>query len=238
MSKSWAISDIHGCFYTFRKLVEEKVVLEKSDNLYLLGDFIDRGFYSKELIYYIIELQNSGYQIHNLMGNHEEALIEAYHKEFTLKKKLFRKPVNEAKDAWYSYGGIQTMKSFGIDELNLFPKEIIDYFSNFKKYIELNDYLLVHAGFNFSKENIFEDEKSMLWIRDFDVIPEKIKFKTVVHGHVPVSLEVIDTCIEKTKFHYIPIDNGCYQKDKKGMGALLALNLETRSYVLQKNIEI
>ncbi len=237
MSKSWAVSDIHGCFHTFRKLIEDKVILEKSDNLYLIGDLIDRGHFSKELIEYIIGLQNSGYQIHNLMGNHEEAMIDAYYKEFTLKKKLFRKPINEAKEAWYSYGGNATMKSFGITDLKQFPEEIVRYFESFKRYIELQDYILVHAGFNFKADNVFEDEKSMLWIRDFDVIPEKIKFKTVVHGHVPVSLEVIDTCIEKKQFHYIPIDNGCYQKDKKGMGALLALNLESRTYVIQKNVE-
>ncbi len=36
-----AIGDIHGCFHSFKSLIENKIHLQKSDKLVLLGDLID-----------------------------------------------------------------------------------------------------------------------------------------------------------------------------------------------------
>ena len=43
MPKKIAISDIHGCYQTFRALVEKQIILKKSDVLFLLGDYLDKG---------------------------------------------------------------------------------------------------------------------------------------------------------------------------------------------------
>ena len=50
------ISDIHGCLNSFKALLY-KIVYSKRDELYLLGDFIDRGPDSKGVIDYIWKLQ-------------------------------------------------------------------------------------------------------------------------------------------------------------------------------------
>ena len=51
-----AIGDIHGSFNSLKELIENKIQLTKNDQLILLGDYIDRGLQSKEVIKYIIEL--------------------------------------------------------------------------------------------------------------------------------------------------------------------------------------
>lgn len=57
MKRLFAIGDIHGCFDSLKELVENKILLTKEDKLVLLGDYIDRGIKSKEVIDYIIDLQ-------------------------------------------------------------------------------------------------------------------------------------------------------------------------------------
>jgi len=66
-----AISDIHGCARTFQALLD-KIQLSTNDQLYLLGDYIDRGPDSKGVIDTILGLINAGYRVQTLMGNHEK----------------------------------------------------------------------------------------------------------------------------------------------------------------------
>jgi len=77
----FVIGDIHGCFNTFQILLEQKIRLIKSDKIILLGDYIDRGIQSKEVINYIIDLQAKGFDIIPLLGNHEAMLLDAYNNE-------------------------------------------------------------------------------------------------------------------------------------------------------------
>ncbi len=78
MNRLFAIGDIHGCFKPFYELVVNVIDLKKEDRLILLGDYIDRGFQSKEVIDFIIDLKASGFDVTPLMGNHEAMLLEAY----------------------------------------------------------------------------------------------------------------------------------------------------------------
>ena len=68
--RRFVIGDIHGCFRTFRYLVEEELHLNPSDTLFLLGDLIDRGKESKAVIDYIREL-SATMTVKPVMGNHE-----------------------------------------------------------------------------------------------------------------------------------------------------------------------
>lgn len=71
-----AISDIHGNFKTFKKLLEEKVIFEKSDKLFLLGDYYHRGPNTEGILKYILKLKIEGYDITCLYGNHELMYLE------------------------------------------------------------------------------------------------------------------------------------------------------------------
>ena len=67
----FAISDIHGCAKTFEALLD-RIALSTQGELYLLGDYLDRGPDSKGVLDLIFRLQREGYAVHCLRGNHEQ----------------------------------------------------------------------------------------------------------------------------------------------------------------------
>ena len=74
------IGDIHGRFHTFCKMLHvlERYGLEQS-NLVLVGDYIDRGPYSKAVIDKIMELEKTFPNIiMPLKGNHEDMCVKFY----------------------------------------------------------------------------------------------------------------------------------------------------------------
>jgi serine/threonine protein phosphatase 1 len=62
-ASQYVISDIHGCYFTLTKLLN-KIGPSEEDEIYFLGDYIDRGPASKEVIDYLIDLKESGYNLH------------------------------------------------------------------------------------------------------------------------------------------------------------------------------
>ena len=65
----YIISDIHGCKKQYLELLE-KINLSAQDHLYILGDSVDRGDQSIEVLQYIIKQKNMTY----LLGNHDYTL--------------------------------------------------------------------------------------------------------------------------------------------------------------------
>ncbi len=237
MREHWVIPDIHGCAKTLRALVEDMIKPSKHDWLYFLGDYIDRGPSSKEVIDYLMYLQREDYNLRLLLGNHEDYLLQSYAIEMNLKSVLGIKQANRKKREWLFHGGKQTMESFGLTDLKQFPMEYLDWMRHLEYFIELDNYILVHAGLNFKIENPFTDKDSMLWIREFDVDPGKIGKRRVVHGHVPVSLEFIDLSIRNKSYKFIDLDNGCYMHKREGFGNLVALELNSLEYKAQHNLD-
>jgi serine/threonine protein phosphatase 1 len=217
MPYSYVISDIHGCCKTFKVLLEQ-IQLSKQDKLYLLGDYIDRGPDSKGVIDHIIFLQESGYNVYPLKGNHEQMMVHAFNEEPYYEK------------SWKMNGGDMTLKSFGVTMLKDIPQKYISFSSSLLHYIELEKYILVHAGLNFERDDVFEDDYAMLWLRNYIVRPEKINNKIIVQGHTPTPLEAIEASIENAEGKYrIWLDNGCvYGPVRSDMGNLCCLRLEDR----------
>ncbi len=231
MKNRWVIPDVHGHIATLKSMVEDRIALSKTDSLYFLGDYIDRGPDSRGVIDYIINLQDSGYDVNCIRGNHEDYCIRAW--EDDQKRFLFRSPIE--KD-WRKNGGNRTLESFGAKRPRDISKFYIDWMKNAKFFIELEDYILVHAGLNFKIDNPFEDTRSMMWIRDFRVDKNKIAGKKVIHGHVPVEMTLIDL-FRNNNYDFISLDNGIYYTNKDGFGNLLAFNLDTKEIIIQPNID-
>ena len=127
-----AIGDIHGCNLTFEALLD-KLALTTQDQLFLLGDYIDRGPDSKGVIDIILKLQEDGYQVNCLRGNHEQLLLDSN----------FR---TESARIWLSNGGISTMDSFDIEHISFLPDRYFNFFKNLPHYFIEDDFILVHAG--------------------------------------------------------------------------------------------
>ncbi|MBN1339239.1 MAG: serine/threonine protein phosphatase [Bacteroidales bacterium] len=237
MAKRWVIPDIHGCAKTLVGLFDYMIRPSKHDRLYFLGDYIDRGPSSKEVIDFLMQLQKDDYEVRFIMGNHEDYLIKAYEEELQLKSFLGFRKANKKKKEWFAFGGKETMESFGVKKLADFPEKYIEWMRKLEYYIELDEFYLVHAGFNFRKENPFEDKNSMLWVRDYNIRPEKVRNKRIIHGHMPVSHEFIDMNIKNNKMWFIDLDNGCYMNDREGFGNLIALELNSMEYTVQYNLD-
>lgn len=236
MSSRWIVPDVHGCAKTLQVLVERQLCLGKYDKLYLLGDYIDRGPDGKGVIDYIMHLQKEEYEVFCIKGNHEDMCIKAF--EADQKKKLFGAKHTEQKE-WEAVGAAATLKSFGVKHPREIPQNYIDWMKNCEPYIELEDYILVHAGMNFDIENPFEDEHSMMWTRRFKVDYGKTHGKKIIHGHIPVDYSFIDLVINQNdNYDFIVLDNGIFVTDKPGLGNLLAYNPDTKQVMAQSNMDM
>ncbi len=200
--------DIHGCCLTFRTLFE-KCEIEKQDSVYLLGDYIDRGPESKQTLDYIFNLIREGYNIYPIKGNHEQMFLDS----------LISK---ENEYSWrFINGGEITLFSFKVKSPAEIPSIYLNWISSLPFYYELENYVVVHAGLNFHKDNPFEDTDAMLWTRDRYYDKSKLNKKIIV-GHTPKPLDIIEVSLQD---NIIYLDGGCVYHNNTQLGNLCALEL-------------
>ncbi|PSJ72674.1 serine/threonine protein phosphatase [Sphingobacteriales bacterium UPWRP_1] len=225
----YAVSDIHGCKKTFEKLLFETLQLQKTDELYLLGDYIDRGPDSKGVIDLILQLREEGYRVFTLRGNHEDMMVSCLEMEYIDDMHL-----------WVAQGGKETLQSFGVTNPHQIPSKYWQFFDELELYLELDDYLLVHAGFNFTKGNFFADELAMLWIRNWysDIKPQLLNGKTIVHGHTPTPDFLIMQMADAKPYMVQNIDAGCVYYKYPGLGYLCAFNMDEHILYFQPNVDM
>lgn len=223
MARRFAISDIHGCASTFRTLVKDVLQLTTTDKLYLLGDYINKGPDSKGTLDFIFELQQQGFDIQCLRGNHEQYLIDGL-------------TYSWEEIAYLNRGGTETLQSFGVDTMHEIPTHYLKFIKSLPYYVELDKHLLIHAGLNFDLEDPFRDDYSMLNIRKMDVDLQKTGGKNIIHGHVPTPIQTIADSLN-FDYHHISIDAGCVYHHIHALNHLAALEIDSSKLYLQKNIE-
>ena len=207
--KRWVIGDIHGCYLSLKQLLET-IQPNKEDHLIFLGDYIDRGPNSYEVLELLIEL-DSQLNCHFLRGNHEQMLLDAY-----------RQGTDSLQHQLSRLNGMDLLRNGKLNDAHL------HFFKQSLHYIICGEYLMVHAGI--AEQNWQENEQALLWIRDFKV-PASFPY-TVVHGHVPTSLSVIEHHIRHPRLNKIPLDGGCVYKDSlANLGLLCALELNSKELV-------
>jgi serine/threonine protein phosphatase 1 len=216
-----AVADIHACFATLRALVEEKIRLQKQDQLFLLGDYINRGPNSIAVLDYLIDLQKEGYAIYPLRGNHEAMLMDSIRRN----------------SEWAEIG-VPSLFSKVRKKVEAYH---IEFLHNLPYYYTSGDFYLVHAGFNFKASNPFEDYESMLWVRDFTPDVQILNGRRIIHGHTIHYLSMIQSAINNQEL-VIPLDNGCYKgiQEKRLFevyGNLCALDLDSLELIIQSNVD-
>src|SRR4030042_436784 len=217
MGRLFAISDIHGCFDTFHEMVVRVIDLKKSDRLILLGDYIDRGWQSREVTDFIIDLKNKGFDVTPLRGNHEQMLIDSWNdpSEFPL---------------WQMNSGDTTLFSFGIREVREMDEQYIDFFNGLEFYLEAGKFIFVHAGFNDYEADPFSDRHTMIWECSSSYKNPLLQGKRIIHGHRPKTIEHVKKLIS-TNSDVIPIDTGCVYDQETGYGNLSALEVNTMNII-------
>lgn len=220
--KKYAISDIHGCARTFKALLEE-INFSKEDELYLLGDYFDRGPDTKGVIDHIWKLQEEGYFVKCLLGNHEVMNIEIYRDQNT----------------YYPHDKA-VLKSFGIQRIQDLPKPYLDWIKTLHLFIEVDEYILVHAGLNMTKAYPFNDFDAMVWIRAWyqDINREWLGDRIIVHGHTPAIVSEIENSLKTLDdIPALGIDGGCVYSSR-GFGYLCAFELTERKLTFMRNQDV
>ena len=167
------IGDVHGHIETASKMIDE-LNLEEGDCVVSLGDLIDRGPSSAETIRMFRNEQNLLF----LLGNHEFMMLRALETDR-----------NKSWNSWLKYGGKETLKSFETergshDEMSL---EWVDYLNSIPTEIVLDDFRLVHAGFDPTREFADQRDHERLWSRSIFHCEKPIDPKRqIIVGHTPV----------------------------------------------------
>lgn len=224
MSKRFVITDIHGCFLSFKKLWEDQLKPDAGDMVYFLGDYINKGPGSKQVLDFLMQLQESGsHQVKFLKGNHEQILLDVLRGYADL-------------DEFYDKGGSFTLESFGVKEVGQIPPLYLSFFESLELYYETHDAYLVHAGFNFEYPDPFMDSEAMFTIRSFQVDNSIINNKKIIHGHVPTDLNTITRNFQQQS-QVLDIDGGCVYPYREGMGHLIGLELNSWDLYIQPCID-
>lgn len=198
-----AIGDIHGCFRALSRLLDA-VAPAADDLLVVLGDYVDRGPESREVIDLLLELQRQCCLM-VLTGNHELMMLRG------LEDKAERR-------FWLNFGGGPTLASYG-GRLEDIPATHLQFLREGRDYYETETHLFVHANYQPETPLDQQSETILMWTHlHLHVPPPHVSGKTVIVGHTPqIDGEVLDLG------HLICIDTFCC-----GGGWLTALEVQTR----------
>ena len=218
----YAIGDVHGRLDLLVHLLD---LIDRDDasrgpartRIVLLGDLVDRGPQSKQVLDHLLARDWRGREVTFLRGNHEEVFL------LTLAGNL------EATRFWLKIGGAETMASYGVpqaliesgdavgladDFIARVPDSHIGFLHRMTDTLVVGGYCFVHAGIKPGVPLDRQKPEDLRWIRDRFLDYEGSHGLVVVHGHS------ISPAVEE--FHNrIGIDTGAYET-----GILTAIGIE------------
>ncbi|MHA1165909.1 MAG: metallophosphoesterase family protein [Alphaproteobacteria bacterium] len=206
----YAVGDIHGQRHLLDDLLDQ--IVNDAEGfaadrrvLIFVGDYVDRGPRSADVIERLITGLPDNFETHCLLGNHEVILLNFLDRPETLGR-------------WLSNGGEATLASYGVrvpddyespDAANhcrnafaaALPKRHLKFLNTLDLHFSCGDYLFVHAGLRPGVKLKKQDPKDLVWIRHEFLNSSEDFGAVVVHGHTPGCKPVI-------KSNRIGIDTG------------------------------
>lgn len=172
--KTCVIGDIHGCLTPLQLLLEQ--VAGRYDTLVFLGDYVDRGPKSKQVIQHILAVKKSHPRTITLMGNHEYLFLRYLH--------------GQDDGLFLQAGGKQTLASYGIPALPgtepnpaPIPADHLAFLRSLPLFWEDEHAIYVHAGLQPGVHLSLQKQQWCLWARD-QFLGAACSFgKPVVFGH-------------------------------------------------------
>jgi len=188
----YAIGDVHGRADLLREL-DERIAADarggsaREMRTVLLGDYVDRGPDSREVVERIVRGRLGGLPTTCLLGNHEAMLLR------------FLEDVAEAR-RWLTYGGRATLMSYGVPAArgdatdaalgalqrefrDRFPSEHRDFLARLPRHASFGDYFFVHAGIRPGVPIERQNDTDLIWIREEFLASSDFHGRIVVHGH-------------------------------------------------------
>ena len=179
MGRLVAIGDIHGRLRRLQKLLSA-IGPTADDRLVFLGDYIDRGPDSYEVIELILQLKEDFPKTITLRGNHENFIITA----------LAGGLDKHARELWCTFnGGDMTLASYRC--AGEFVSVHGHFYMALPSFWETDDYFFCHAGV---KRGIPLNEQKSIDLVDSRgpyPLPYENLGKTVVHGHTVVESPLV-----------------------------------------------
>jgi serine/threonine protein phosphatase 1 len=188
----------------------EAIAPEKEDEIVFLGDYIDRGPDSRDVVQQVIDLR-SQCRVVPLRGNHEIMLSGV----------LFR---DLDPTVWLGSGGKATITSYG-GSIEKVPPDHRDFLQHLRPYYETRDSIFVHAAYDAHLPMHQQDDAMLYWHHLTYVLPAPhVSGKRVFVGHTPQENgRVLHVG------HIVCMDTNCC-----GCGYLTAMNVDTEE-VIQVN---
>lgn len=221
MARRFAIGDVHGCLYTLRTLLEDKLKVSPADEVFLLGDLINRGPRSAGVLDYLMDQRAEGFRLQSVRGNHEQNFLMA----FSYGAEYLRNYLTH-------YGSLGLMT----DHLH----DYLDFCDSLPLYLLSEGFCMVHAGLDTTQPTPLSDRDTLLG--GFVDLGENELFegRIVLHGHEVRRLSAIRaTAVDRAAV--IGLDNGCvYANSTDGfdhLGNLCALDLDTFELTVQPNVD-
>ena len=210
----FAVGDIHGRADLLARMfdaLEREALSTKRPYppfVVFLGDYIDRGPDSAEVIDLMLTGRPEGFERRYLKGNHEAAMLS-----------FLDDPVGHK--AWLAHGGLETLASYDLyplpsmgasnDQLleardrfkAKLPNTHLAFLQSLERYVVLGDYAFVHAGVDVKHSLEQQTDANLFWIRERFLNETKPFSYRVVHGHTPTTAPFIDR-------RRIGVDTGAY----------------------------
>lgn len=220
--RAYVVGDIHGRLDLLEELLA-KIHAELQHRpapktlLVFVGDLVDRGPSSAQVIERLRTYRRPGIQPVFLLGNHEEVLLRILKGETSLIS------------SWLQFGGLQCLQSYGVDANDLrgrtpetivqmvrgaVPENHVEFLESFADSCRFGDYVFVHAGVRPGIDLEQQSQSDLRWIREPFLSYETEHGFVIVHGHT-----ISETVEERP--NRIGIDTGAYRS-----GTLSALVIE------------
>lgn len=209
----YAVGDIHGRFDLLEKLLglirAGAAGAVEHNMLVFLGDYVDRGPQSKDVVQRLVELDWPGWEIVALRGNHEQMMLD-----FCDNADVY--------PLWRENGAAETLASYGVrppsfndcaefarareDFLGKLPPAHLAFLRALPLFHTVGDYFFVHAGVRPAVALDRQSPDDLIWIREEFLFSDLVLDKIVVHGHSPSERPEV-------RSNRIGVDTGAYATD-------------------------
>jgi serine/threonine protein phosphatase 1 len=221
LPRRFAIGDVHGCLLTLQTLLEDRLRVSPDDEVFLLGDLLNRGPHSAATLDYLMDQRAEGYRWHCLRGNHEQDFLMAY---------------DRGPDFLHPY----LAYSHSLDLLTDRLHDYLDFCESLPLFLYSPGFVMVHAGLDLTQAAPLSDRDTLLG--GFVDLGEHERFqgRRILHGHEVRRLSAIRAGATD-RAAVIGLDNGCVfarpRENFDHQGNLCALNLDTFELSVQPNVE-